>query len=336
LFAALLPVSVMHAQDVTPPTGCEFQRYVVLAATPDFGSALADEVRKDLAAELWPRGFGVCAAQMGSGELAAEIELGQPDAATVAIDVVDHTTGKRVGRDVTLARIPVSGRALAIAIAADELLRASWAELVLRRAETEAKRDEARPIVRRDPKRLPISARSSWRYVSVETGFELGLMVGHVHTSSAWDAGSFEVRGQVRPFGRGWLSFGLGGVLAKQVDVAIGEANARGLVLQLTLGACTGETHRLMGCGGGRGSLFWTQFRGSNARAADALEEQASAFVMSGVGQLRVRLTARLSAALELGLGGAVASAVATDGMRNLMGIDRFVLSSALGLGVSL
>jgi hypothetical protein len=41
-------------------------------------------------------------------------------------------TQKRVGRDLSLEKLPADGRALALAVAAEELLRASWAELALR------------------------------------------------------------------------------------------------------------------------------------------------------------------------------------------------------------
>jgi hypothetical protein len=52
---------------------------------------------------------------------------------SVTIELQDAVTRKRVGRDVSLAAIPADGRPLATAIAADELLRASWAEVALER-----------------------------------------------------------------------------------------------------------------------------------------------------------------------------------------------------------
>ena len=61
------------------------------------------------------------------------MELAADDAskATVDIEVRDAVTHKRVRRDVDLSRIPDDGRAAAIAIESDELLRASWAEVAL-------------------------------------------------------------------------------------------------------------------------------------------------------------------------------------------------------------
>lgn len=49
------------------------------------------------------------------------------------IEVHDAVTDKRVSRDVDLSGIPEDGHALALAVASDELLRASWSELALRR-----------------------------------------------------------------------------------------------------------------------------------------------------------------------------------------------------------
>jgi hypothetical protein len=51
-----------------------------------------------------------------------------------SIDVRDAVTMKRVGREVDLASIPEDGRSLALAIAAGELVRATWAELLIRRS----------------------------------------------------------------------------------------------------------------------------------------------------------------------------------------------------------
>jgi hypothetical protein len=52
----------------------------------------------------------------------------------VAITIRDAVTRKVVMRNVRLAPIPHDGRPLALAVAADELLRASWAEILLARA----------------------------------------------------------------------------------------------------------------------------------------------------------------------------------------------------------
>src|SRR4029077_5107466 len=56
------------------------------------------------------------------------------DSAVVRVEVHDRITEKVVSRDVSLAAVPSDTRRLTVARAADELLRASWAELTLENA----------------------------------------------------------------------------------------------------------------------------------------------------------------------------------------------------------
>jgi hypothetical protein len=57
----------------------------------------------------------------------------EPGGSTFSVDVTDSVTQKRIGRDVDLRDVPEDGRAFALAVAGEELLRASWAELSVRR-----------------------------------------------------------------------------------------------------------------------------------------------------------------------------------------------------------
>ena len=59
----------------------------------------------------------------------ARIRIQHLGTARTGIEVYERVTDKRVSRDVDLSAFPEDAMALAIAIAADELLRASWAEL---------------------------------------------------------------------------------------------------------------------------------------------------------------------------------------------------------------
>lgn len=92
-------------------------------------------VRSDLRAGLAPSNIDVCETappktpEPLASVLIAEVE---PARARYSVDVTDSVTKKRVGRDLALDKLPADGRALALAVAAEELLRASWAELALR------------------------------------------------------------------------------------------------------------------------------------------------------------------------------------------------------------
>jgi len=107
-------------------------------------------VLSDLQHTLAGQGIAACGgeAHPSAAPLAMlTVDLAPDDTAkaTVDIEVRDAVTHKRVRRDVDLSRIPDDGRAAAIAIEADELLRASWAEIALDTAR--ARQAEARPQV---------------------------------------------------------------------------------------------------------------------------------------------------------------------------------------------
>ncbi|HEY8946981.1 MAG TPA: hypothetical protein VIM73_22210 [Polyangiaceae bacterium] len=63
-----------------------------------------------------------------------QIESNSAESARVTVEVEDAVTKKRVRRDVDLSKVPHDGRAFAVALAADELVWASWAELGLSRS----------------------------------------------------------------------------------------------------------------------------------------------------------------------------------------------------------
>lgn len=96
---------------------------------------LAEAVRSDLRAGLSPSNIEVCeGADEGAAEPLARVVVEQVGGAGArySLDVTDSVTKKRLGRDLSLEKLPADGRALALAVAAEELLRASWAELALR------------------------------------------------------------------------------------------------------------------------------------------------------------------------------------------------------------
>jgi hypothetical protein len=79
--------------------------------------------------------------------------LPNPHALDIVVD--DAVTGKQVSRRVELSRVPADSRALVIAVGADELLSASWAELALKRPTPP--RVAPQPLPR--PQRAPAPAR---------------------------------------------------------------------------------------------------------------------------------------------------------------------------------
>ena len=90
--------------------------------------------------ELAGRGIAVCTArpQGPASEPLATLALAPSESGErsirLDIEVRDAVTAKRVGREIDLSSVPADGRPDVVALAADELLRASWAELALPRA----------------------------------------------------------------------------------------------------------------------------------------------------------------------------------------------------------
>ena len=109
-------------------------------------------VLSDLQHTLAGQGIAACSADAHPAAAALatlSVDLSPEDTAkaTVDIEVRDAVTRKRVRRDVDLSRVPDDGRPAAIAIEADELLRASWAEIALDTARAREAQAAARPQV---------------------------------------------------------------------------------------------------------------------------------------------------------------------------------------------
>ena len=93
---------------------------------------LEQDALEDLKAGLATRHIETCAQGQGPERppvAAIIISSGSSESVQVTVEIRDAVTEKRVSRDVDLSSMPPDGRALAIAVAADELVWASWAEI---------------------------------------------------------------------------------------------------------------------------------------------------------------------------------------------------------------
>jgi hypothetical protein len=96
-------------------------------------------IRADLAAGLRLRGLLVCGPEKpGTEAPLASVQLSAAalNRVAVEIEVHDALTNKYVLREVDMRNVPSDARGLTLAAAAEELLRASWAELALEDAPT--------------------------------------------------------------------------------------------------------------------------------------------------------------------------------------------------------
>lgn len=135
--ALTLALTGSPAQAQERPLRCDDPAVPVVVVS-FVGDAWTDAFRTrvlgELTAALAAQEMAACTEARAAGrDHVAEIELrtlGLPRVAVV-IEVRDEITQKRLARDLDLASFPEDGRALALAVASDELLRASWMELAL-------------------------------------------------------------------------------------------------------------------------------------------------------------------------------------------------------------
>jgi hypothetical protein len=113
--------------------GWPWVRFADEGLPPPFDAAFHALLVAQLGAGLEARHIELCAAQDGApGDGAAsEIALSSTRGDVVTVAVRDAITGKRLAREVPLASVPRDARPLTVALAVDELLRASWVELAL-------------------------------------------------------------------------------------------------------------------------------------------------------------------------------------------------------------
>lgn len=182
--------------------------------------ALASRIERHLDAALKPRSLSICTPGGEPGSAGTlEIELTQGEQVTARIEVRDTLTAKRIERSLDLSSLPADGRALALAAAADELLRASWAELLLRDA----------PPPKADPPLLSVATRA---LPTPSTRLELAAEAGAALASKR-TAGLFGLRvgSWFRP--RWAASVRLGGALGDRRDALHGSVRANELAIEL-------------------------------------------------------------------------------------------------------
>lgn len=301
----------------------------MLTFAPGLPEELAREIFADLEAELAPRGIALCAEVQAGSEPTALITASL-NGDTLAIGLDDRAKQKQVSRDFKFQGVPENGRALAAAIAIDELLRAAWAEVPAAAApatdEPAAAERSAAP--REDHAPAPTSPAAPRTY-------GLALATGFLQAARSWNMFSLGLRASLWPLRWAWIEAGASLLRALSVEVPLGEVSAQGASADLTLGGCVLQTERAFGCVGVRGALDRVHFRGdADGDAARGRRAAATALRVEGVGSLGMSLPRGLYAFAQLSLGAPVQRVLATDGSETLMGLHGIFWSGALGLGV--
>lgn len=262
-------------------------------------TAQRTRVLADLQHGLSPQGIDVClqAPSPPATALAElKIELRGSDKASVEILLQDSVTHKRVARELDLEPIPADGRELAIAIEADELLRASWAEVLLDTERSRRAKPRREVVKSVDQVLSPARSRNS--------------SVLEARLAGEYFSGGTTLLG-AEAAGRIPLATRLDLELAAGVRLGPAETAPHGSVSALGLGGGARFLLRLVGDSsaslhaGAGFALSRLEFRGNAARGA------SSSSYADWLAVARANLLARVALGRVLGLSGGISAGAA-------------------------
>lgn len=212
---------------------CGVDRPWVLMQLSELDAEFGARIISDLRAGLAPSRIDACVPEAleRKAPLATVRIASLPGRDLVySIDVSDSVTEKRIGRDIDLRHVPSDGRAFALAVAADELLRASWAELAL----AKEREPPAKPAAERPPPPPPAPtppppAPPEAEFTALGLGLALEAYTGgqmHFGLDAFW----------VQPLWTGFrLGVSAGARRGLTVDAPSGSIDSRAIHLELSL-----------------------------------------------------------------------------------------------------
>jgi hypothetical protein len=289
---------------------------------PEEAAAFAEQLHTALAL----RRIELCDASIATTSTAvAEIALRSGDAGRVTIVALDAVTEKRVERDVDLSALPPDSRALALAASADELLRASWAELLL---------VHARALARPAPKEVREAVAPAAPPQAEPERFEIGAGLSAEHYTGGYTALGPDVLVTVLPWERLGIEARFGFRSAFALGAPDGSVGATALVA--SLGARAALLPRAERFGVDlvlRGVLTHASFTATATGTVAASD--GSGLAISGVGSAVtwMALVPRVRLFLEAGLGAPFQSVRAIDQGRPVAALSGLLAAGSLGLG---
>lgn len=313
-----------------PPCGRPGRPGIVLRAD-GLDPALRASVTQQLRAALALRDFELCE-DASSTDAVAVLDLSSAPSAGIAVTLAvrDDVTNKKVARDIDLRAIPRDGRALVIAQGADELLRASWAELLVPDAPKPIREVPAEVVlaVPAPQASMPVVPTRGAPVVEVGAAFALEHFGGGhdqlgADVSIAW----FPVRQlgvAVRGGPRG----------SARVDAPLGDVGAGGF------SAALGSTYAFLPRRGPAGidagaEMFVTHvsYDASAEPGAVARDRRGTALHASLVGHGWVVIAGPLRANLGLAVGAPIHGVRATGDGRTVSAVTGILLGAHLGVG---
>lgn len=287
-------------------------------------------VLQDFQAGLAAHSIDVCQGSPGSQRAAVAVVQVSARGGTsvgVSVDLRDSVTEKRVGRDIDLSLVPADGRAFAVAIAVDELLRASWAELALERPTqpTVARPREVDQVVEQV---LPERARKRASRVGARGATER-FFGGQTHLGA--DA-SF--RGPLSQALR--LELTVGGREALTVQTPGGRVSATAFGAETSVQWLFWQTPDFE-LGPGLGArILRTEFRGIPEPGSIGANWSGAAIYARANAAMAARLFRPIWLELGAGVGAPLRALEARDAERSITGTSGLELSFHAGLSVEL
>ncbi len=339
--ALTLAAATARAQTARPPPR-RVQVAPLACATPGFDPA---PWRDLLRTELESDGVEDVRFEGDAAGAMALIQLDFPrcaaDASAVILEIDDALTNKRVRREVDLGDVPASGRPRALALAAAELLRASWAELALpppratpapvapapvRLAVTQRLREALRPSEPPPPPRAPVRRWDLNASFVLQTfpAANVALLGGRVAVSylpsPQWP-------------------------LRIRLDLGAQSGTAFDPLGEIDLGMVTGALGATLTAGGERVALelgprveagwSWVSGRPTVAGVRGG-QGDAAVFFLSVLATLRVRVSPRWWTTLDATAGTPLRPVVIESGAARAAGFSGPMLTLGLGVAVAL
>ena len=330
------PSSSTQTAPAAAACGAASRPGVVLRAT-DLDGVLESKIADQLRAALNGRGITLCAADQREGAV-AELDVSNgASGVSLSLSVRDQVTDKRVSRELDLRGIPEDGRALVIAEAADELLRASWAELLV--ADAPRPKREVPPQITRA---LP-AAREAEREgdehaaaapVARAPVVEVGIAAAVEHYGSGHTQLGPEASASVFPWPRLGASARLGVRSASSVESTSGSVDPSAVAGGLAVLVAALPRERRLGIDAGT-ELFVTHvhYLATALPGSHAQSDSGTAVHASVVARGWAVVAAPLRATLGVSLGAPVHTVRAVANDATIAAVSGVLIGATLGLG---
>jgi hypothetical protein len=335
LLLVVFTVTWAARSEAEPTCGSTTRPWVSITfAAGDWPRGFGEKVLADLRGGLTNRGIDACADASGpsSERPLATVVVASVDKQSVAVsvEVRDAVTAKRVSRDVDLARVPPDGRAFAIALAVDELVWASWAEVALAKTRSQTPHPATPPppeVVAGVASELPRRDEPSSELV-------LRFAIEHYLGGQTHLGADFGTLVPLAPR----FSLDLGAGFRQGLPVSAPD----GRVLSSAIGIGAGLRFALLHSAAADAGLSLgarvavTQFRGSAGADADQNDFSGLTVYARFGAFTSLRLTGPLHLDAALGAGAPLRALEATDNGHDVTGVSGLELFGELGLGLAL